>query len=281
MPLYKVTELQEFLQRLHRGAKRTLSQNFLVDGNIVDKIVTYSGAQAGDVVIEIGPGPGVLTEALLAKGCKVIAIELDEEFARALSRFAGQDNLLVLSQDVLDASFPELVSTYASSQRVCRIVSNIPYHITKEIFLKIARTCPHPFEAILMVQEEVAHKLTKEPISSSLFAMQLAVFGSVSWGFRVSRSCFYPQPSVHSAVLTYRSHEPSIADSCKRDQFLSCLAKVYGQRRKTLVSTLCREYGYDRAAVEHWLCQNGLSITSRPDELDLMAWQQLYAQIER
>lgn len=269
MPLHRKSELQTFLDSLGRGAKRTLSQNFLIDGNIVQKILNISGCKAGDTLIEIGPGPGVLTEAFVERGAHVVAIELDSDFAKNLSRF---NDVTVIESDVLKVSLQECIARHFKEDAVVHIVSNVPYHITKELLLKIATECRHPTSSVLMVQEEVARKLTLDPISSSLLAMTLHMYGDFQYEASVSKTCFYPVPQVDSALLTFQSHPPRILDQKQREDFLSFLKLVYQQRRKALVGVLARSTSFSKEYLEDALEQMHLSKTARPDELSFEQW---------
>jgi 16S rRNA (adenine1518-N6/adenine1519-N6)-dimethyltransferase len=283
MPVYRISELQSYLSSLNRGSKRTLSQNFLIDGNIVQKILSFVSCTAGDVVIEIGPGPGALTEGLLQKGLSVIAIELDDDFAATLGRLQSQmtGSLQVFNEDVLAVSFPDIQKKYLPKNQPIHIVSNMPYHLTKEILQKIGKTCPHPFEAILMVQEEVARKVTSPSPQSSLMTLELSLFGSFSYLASIPKGCFFPKPKVDSALISYVSHPPMIESSLILEQFIGCLSKVYQHRRKALVGLLEKESFVSREIIETWLIQKGFSKTARPDELTLPLWIDLFHHIRQ
>lgn len=280
MPLYRLTELQAFLSELGRGAKRTLSQNFLIDGNIVRSIVKHVDVSAGDRVVEIGPGPGVLTEALLDQGIHVVAIELDSDFATHLPRLVskGKGELTVIESDVRKVFFPELIDHTYSSKQVVHVVSNIPYHLTKEILLAIATGCRHPFQAVLMVQEEVARKLAFHPPSHSLLSTQLNLYGKITYLERISRHCFYPEPHVDSALICFRSHPPLLLEE-QQSEFFSLLSLAYQHRRKSILGVLASKKFAKREELEKLLCEKGIASSIRPDELSLSQWVELFLHI--
>jgi 16S rRNA (adenine1518-N6/adenine1519-N6)-dimethyltransferase len=128
MALYKRSELLQFLDSIGAKPNSRLSQNFLIDTTVLDKIVSLAEVAPGDLVFEIGPGPGVLTEKLLAMGCEVIAIEKDPVFAKALTRFHS-DRLHVVCADALDFNF--------KGRRKAKVVANLPYHLTTPIIEKL------------------------------------------------------------------------------------------------------------------------------------------------
>ena len=231
-----------------------------------------------EVIIEIGPGPGVLTEAFLQKEIDVIAIELDRDFARELPRLetSTSGRLSVLESDVLKVDLEELAKKVLVRQPVVRIVSNIPYHLTKEILLHTAKSCPHPFHAVFMVQEEVARKLTSQQASESLLVNELMLFGDIVYSAFIPKSCFIPMPHVDSALITYRSHPPLIQDQSKREQFLSCMEIAYQHRRKSIASLLSKRGVCEKGMIESWLIEKGFSPTARPDELTLREWIELF-----
>ncbi len=140
MPIYKPSELKAFLDVLHVRPNKKLSQNFLIDGNVLDKIVVRAGVVSGDTVVEIGPGPGALTEKLLACGCTVIAIEKDPVFAESLARFSS-DKLSIICGDALDCDIEQLLQqilvqqTRAHNQKAKRDILHEMQDLIKLYFL--------------------------------------------------------------------------------------------------------------------------------------------------
>jgi len=246
MPLYRPSELIAFLHSLHIRPKKSLSQNFLIDGNIVHKII--ESVPDGSYVVEIGPGPGVLTESLLAKGFKVLAIEKDDVLATALPRLdeTGQ-HLKVVHQDVLE---------YSLSEKSI-IVANLPYSLTTPIFKWIIKQHAFVERAIVMVQQEVAERLLKPP--TSYLQVLLSCAFDLQYLCHVSKKCFLPIPKVDSAVLILQHKQQAI------DIPQEVLAYVFSQKRKTLLSSLSRFYPKEQLAKRFE--DLGLLTKVRPEQL--------------
>src|SRR6185295_5359624 len=164
MPLYRPSELRTFLDSLGVRAKKSLSQNFLVDGNIVKKIIQLAQVTSIDTILEIGPGPGVLTEELVQHAKRVIAVEMDRAFAEALHRLSGVE---VVSCDILKfdmSCLPEKT----------KVVANIPYHITTPIIEQMVAS-RRIQSATLMVQKELAERIAAKPATREFSSLSLFV----------------------------------------------------------------------------------------------------------
>src|SRR3990167_1082359 len=194
-----LSELIPFLDQIGLRPKKFLSQNFLIDRNIVHKILRLAEIQPGDIVLEIGPGPGALTAALLNAGASVLAIEKDPVLAQALHRLQTPDHRMhVIAEDALTCSF----STISAH----KVVANLPYHITTPLLEKLFL---HPFSSLtLMMQKEFAHRLLAQPGSKefSSFTLFSQFYTSLQGKFHVPPDCFYPKPTVHSSVIRLDPH---------------------------------------------------------------------------
>ncbi len=266
MPLYRPSELRTFIDSIDAKARKSLSQNFLIDGNILDKIVDAAAVKEGDLVVEIGPGPGALTEALLRQGAEVIAIEMDRLFAPALSRLPGK--LRVFQADILDFPLQELL---AKEGRKAKVVANLPYHISTPILQMLMPMHEELISLTLLVQKEFGARLvaaanTEDYSSLSLFAQY---YTHPRHCFDVKASCFTPKPRVDSSVIQLLLKETE-GDPVS---FFAITRRAFQQRRKMLRSSLKELYSVD--AIESALTQMGLSPQVRPEELSLAAFKQL------
>lgn len=255
-----LSELIPFLKTLGTSPKKGLSQNFLIDSNVAKKIIHTADIQKGDVVLEIGPGPGALTTLLLEAGATVYAIEKDPVFAKALLRLQTQDHRLnVYPADALEYPIHSLPFQ--------KVVANLPYHITTPLLEKFFSAS---FTSLtLMIQKEVATRLfaqsgTKDFGSLTLFA---AYYATLKSKFTVSSHCFYPKPSVDSAVIHLLARQ---LPSHPPEQFFPIMRKAFQQRRKRL-STSLQEF-FPSEEIKKALHALHLREDARPEMLSLDEW---------
>ncbi len=271
MRIFRPSELKEFLEVEGVAALKGLSQNFLIDGNIIRKILAAARVEEGDAIIEIGPGPGALTEALLEQGASVIAIELDRKFAKLLERLQTPDHRLTVFQE--DALKTDLKKLFSKGKRA-KLVSNLPYHLTTPL---IERFLPlhHQLESLtVMVQKEVGQRMTALPGTKNTSSLSLFVrlFSDPRYCFDVSPSCFYPKPSVTSAVVQLLLHAPlAKVDPVK---FEKLLRTVFGKRRKMLRSSLKGLVETDR--IPAIFERTGIAAEARPEELSMEQFLTFY-----
>lgn len=274
--MYRPTDLQAFLKEWGLEAKKGLSQNFLIDGNIIEKIVRTAKVDKGDVVLEIGPGPGALTQALLAKGANVLAVEKDPTFAQALSRLQTPDQRLEVAQaDIL--TFPLLEFLQKLQGKKCKVVANLPYHITTPILTRLLPLFETVESLTIMVQKEFAERLSaaKDTSAYSSFTVFVQFYGHLDKTFTVSSHCFYPRPKVDSAVVHCELHPPLLEKNA--ENFFQLTRTAFGQRRKMLKSSLKSLYGSEN--VEQALNKIGLSPQSRPENLSIQEFLALYKEL--
>ncbi|MCE5295173.1 MAG: 16S rRNA (adenine(1518)-N(6)/adenine(1519)-N(6))-dimethyltransferase RsmA [Chlamydiales bacterium] len=264
MARFRPSELQEYLRSIGAKPEKGMSQNFLIDGNILDKIIALADVQSDDVVVEIGPGPGALTERLLETGCQVVAIEKDPIFAKAL---ASLDNprLTVHTADVLEFD----LNGFSNA----KVVANLPYNITTPILQKILPMQEVFTSVTVMVQEEVARRLcfdcaVKDFVAFTLF---LQYYSKPQYGFTVSPQCFFPAPRVHSSVIRLNLEKRFQAED--EAFFFDLINTAFSQRRKMIKATLKAKV--DVHKIEEALLKIGKPITARPEELTLEEWVSL------
>jgi len=273
MSLYKPSALKAFLAEIGAAPIKFLSQNFLIDGNIVRKIVKFADIKAGDSVLEIGPGPGVLTEELLAQGAQVFAVEKDRKFASALKRLQTEDKRLIVFEDDALEWDP---ASHLNPQT--KLVANLPYNITTPI---LTHFLPRRelFQTItVMVQKEVAERLLAHPGSKAYGSLSVFVqfYSDPIKGFTVQPACFYPAPKVQSAVVQFRLKTPPITAV---DSFFEMTRCAFGQRRKMVHTTLKKLYPLDR--IEEGLKKIDKGLKVRPEELSLADFLVLFEVINQ
>jgi len=252
-----LSDLISFLKSVDVRPRKSLSQNFLVDPNILRKIVDLAEIEPGEPVLEIGAGPGSLTSALLAKGARVYAVELDPIFAGALERFQN-GNLNVFQADILKFPIEKLPKNI-------KVVANLPYHITSPI---LERLFASSFSSItIMVQKEVADRMASAPGSKDFGSLSVFVqfYSKIAGSFIVPPACFYPQPKIDSTVIRLNSTPPPEVDPVK---FFGFVHKAFQQRRKMITSSL----GLPKEAVRNVLVSIGARPDARPETLSLDQW---------
>jgi 16S rRNA (adenine1518-N6/adenine1519-N6)-dimethyltransferase len=274
MSMYKPTELRDFLQQLGIEPKKVLSQNFLIDGNVIRKIMATAHVEAGDLVLEIGPGPGSLTEALLREGATVLAVERDEVLAKALGRFSEIGSLHVHCDDIMEFPIEQSLKSLLKPGQKAKVIANLPYHLTTAIIEKLIEMHDVISSLTLMVQKEVAERYTAHPHTKEYGSLTIFLnfYSTVHYAFTVSNQCFHPAPKVHSAVVNFELHPPrQVSDPVA---FFKLTRTAFGHRRKMLRGSL-RDL-YAPAAVTAALEKIGCPPLARPEELSLEQFVALF-----
>jgi len=247
--------------------KSRLGQNFLIDVQAAQRIVAALGDVADRTVVEIGPGRGAITNALAARAGHVLAIELDRDLAAELRGRFAPDRVAVIEQDVLEFDFAA-ASAQAGGQ--LRVGGNLPYYITSPILLHLARSHAALESAVLMVQREVADRVTASPGSRDygLLSATVQMYGPVEQLFTLPPSAFSPPPKVHSTVFRWR-FSPRFAElGVEETGFQRFLRQVFAQKRKTLANNL-RVAGVTQADASAALAQAGIDSRARAEALSL------------
>lgn len=280
MPIYKPTELRQFLDELNIRPKKGLSQNFLIDGNIIRKIVDVSNVHSDDVVLEIGPGPGSLSEALLDTGAQVIAVEKDATLAKALERLqAPNQHLEIVCDDILNFPIEEKLAPYLTNNHKAKVIANLPYHLTTPILVNLVARRKTIGSLTLMVQDEVARRFTAQPGTSDYgsFTLFLNFYTSPRYAFQVSKNCFYPVPNVQSAVVILDLKEPPKLSN--EINFFILTRTAFQQRRKMLRTSLRSLYNPELVAEA--LIASGLNPQARPENLSLEDFIHLFEKLSQ
>lgn len=257
--------LRALLERHGLWTRRALGQHFLVDRNIVTKIVQASGAGPEDRVFEVGPGLGVVTRPLGETARQVLALELDERLLPVLAQvLSGLGNVRVVPGDILRADLPALLG-----EGPWLVVANLPYYITTPAISRLLAQGERFGRMTLMVQREVAARLASPPGSKDYGSLSVHAqsWRRVEVTFAVPASCFYPPPQVESAVVVLDPLETPVVLPERRAQFEAVVRAAFGQRRKRLGNALASGLGLPRPEVDRRLEQVGISPGRRAEEL--------------
>ncbi|EGL36741.1 16S rRNA (adenine(1518)-N(6)/adenine(1519)-N(6))-dimethyltransferase RsmA [Oribacterium sp. oral taxon 108] len=259
------------LQRTNFQFKKQFGQNFLIDSSVLDHIISYAKIQKEDLVIEIGPGIGTLTEALCEHAGQVIAIEIDDKLIPILEEnLAGKENFRLLHQDVLKVDFTELLKEYPSFSSV-KVVANLPYYITTPILMDLLEK-KLPLKSItVMVQKEVALRMKAAPGTKDYGALSLAVqyYSEPAIVQEVPPHCFIPRPNVSSSVIHLRLHKKAPVSVQDPALLFKTIKFSFMQRRKTLVNALASGFHLDKRQLQDLLSSLSYPENVRGETLSL------------
>jgi 16S rRNA (adenine1518-N6/adenine1519-N6)-dimethyltransferase len=263
---------QHDLQPIHgRG------QNYLCDPSVVVRMIEVADVREGDSVLEVGPGPGVLTEELIGQGAKVLAVELDTKLARLLEERLGGKTLDVINADIMDSSNAELFERMGEPEKGYKVVANLPYSITSDILRRFVTEEPKPSSFTVMVQREVADRITAKPPKMSLLSVVIQLYGEPRKIVNVPASSFHPKPKVDSAVLhvSLRSKKKlqEITRQMDPEEILKVASLGFSEKRKQLKNTLSRRFPKD--VVESALSSAKIVPSERPERLTVEDWVRL------
>ena len=248
-------------------AKRSLGQNFLSDPNVVRRILEAFNASGSDVVLEIGPGRGALTEGLVDAAGRLFVLEFDDEFAgRLRERFRDRNNFTLLHGDALEVDF-----TSISPGHTLRLISNLPYNISTAILQRLFDQAEAFDDCVLMFQREVADRISAGPGSKDrgyLSVLTEAHF-DVTRLFDVAPDAFIPRPKVWSTVVRL---EPTRRTVPARSEFARLVAAGFAQRRKTIANNLKSFSESHREALD----RSGIDPNRRAETLSLDEWLRLH-----
>jgi len=255
--------------------RRSAGQNFLVDKNILQKIVLSADLKTSDNVLEIGPGLGILTEQLLETAKKVVSVELDRTLNYVLKQeFRKNKNyskLMIVNQDALELK-PVDIEDFFDHQPY-KIVANIPYNITSKILRKFLEFKYPPTEMVLMVQKEVAERLVSIPGEMSKLAISAQFYSDIEIVSTVSRKCFIPAPEVDSSIvkLTIKNKFPEIDVK----KFFQIIRISFAAKRKQLKNNLANGLHITNSQAEAILTKANIDPTTRAQQLSLDDWVNL------
>ena len=238
--LYNPTNTLEIIRKYGFAFQKRFGQNFLIDGNVVEKIVREAGVTKDDFVLEIGPGIGTMTQILCENAREVAAVEIDKNLIPILQdTLSGYENVTVINEDVLKVDIRSLAEE-KNGGRPIKVVANLPYYITTPIIMGIFESHV-PVESItVMVQKEVAERMQVGPGTKDYGALSLAVqyYAKAQVVLKVPASCFMPRPNVDSAVIKLVRHETPPVSVKSEELMFGIIRAAFNQRRKTLVNAV-------------------------------------------
>lgn len=259
--------VREIIQRDNIKAKKHFGQNFLVDLNILKKIISSSKPD-NENVIEIGPGLGSLTEYLQPVSKKLVCYEIDDDMIDILNeRFPDKDNLTILKQDFMNVNVDKDISTYFNNEDVI-LVANLPYYITTAILTKVLTETPKVKRIYVMVQKEVAQRLSGKPSTKDYNSLSVFIqyYTNVRMLFNVPPQSFIPAPNVDSTVIEIIRKDELIPLHNEKF-FHKFVQSIFSQRRKTMYNNIKNNFKFTKEQIEDIYNKNNISLNVRSEAL--------------
>lgn len=259
-------------------AKKAYGQNFLADRSVVQVILETAAPKPGEVILEIGPGTGVLTQALVASGARVVAVEADADLMPALQeRFNFSPDFLLGDILALRATDPTIGGRLKDNDYA--LVANIPYNITSALLEDFLTRSPRPTRMILMLQKEVTERLTARPPKMGLLSVVCQLYADVRRIKSVPRGAFRPMPKVDSAVIELRLH--SLNEGVEPEEVIRLAKAAFSSPRKQLHGNLSGAGYGDAETIKKALEVQGIRTDARAETLTIDDWIALWTKLRR
>ncbi len=258
-----------------KSLKKSLGQNFLRDEGVIEEIIIAASLDCSDVVFEVGPGDGALTQRLLETGVHVVAIETDGDLIPTLrKRFDGHENLTLLHEDIRMFNVPQFLAD--NNIATYKVVANLPYYITSMIIRIFLESQLPPKEMTIMVQKEVAQRIIARSGNHTLLSLSVQYFGQPDIVLTVPAEAFDPVPQVDSAVLhvsDIKSYGGCTPESTKA--FFRVLRAGFSAKRKKVVSNLSNSLGIPKEQLQKFFTELNIVHEARAQEMSMQQWKDL------
>jgi 16S rRNA (adenine1518-N6/adenine1519-N6)-dimethyltransferase len=266
-----ISALKQLMEEQGLKPNKGFGQNFLIDQNILQKIIETADIKPTDTILEVGPGLGVLTRALAASARKVIAVEKDRNMVQLLQTTLKEvKNVQIVQGDILETDIQDL------APKTYKVVANIPYYITSPLIRKFLEVNPPaggpPTDMVLMVQKEVAQRICSKVPDMNLLAVSVQYYATPKIAHIVSKHSFWPAPKIDSAILKITPHEEMPKDA---DAFFNVVKAGFSQPRKQLANNFSKSLDMKREDAETWLKKNNIEPNQRAETLTIQDWKNL------
>lgn len=257
---------------------RRKGQNFLIDKGILEKIIQTATLSLSDVVLEIGPGFGILTKELAKRTKRVVAVEIDKQLAKILREiFKNDKNVEIIEKDILKIPDVLLNSLKKEGKGSYKIVANLPYQITSPVLWRFFSKEPKPSLMILLIQKEVAQRIKALPGEMNLLAILVQFYSEPKIITYISKDSFWPKPKVDSALILLKPRPCKYIDDPIKEKELFQLVKLgFSNRRKQLKNNLVRMLKAEKEKIDEVFRTIGLDLKIRPQNLKIEDWVKLY-----
>jgi len=260
--------IKELLSKYETRPSKGLGQNFLIDKNVLEKIIKVSEIKKTDTVLEVGPGMGVLTQKLAEKARRIVAVEKDETMIEVLKETVNDfNNIEVISEDILQIDLAQY------TKKPYKVIANIPYYLTSPLIRKFLESKNQPEEMVLMLQKEVAQRICSKPPEMSLLAVSVQYYAKAKIEFYVSKNCFWPAPKIDSAIIKITPNRKF--DKIESDSFFEIVKAGFSHPRKQLIGNLSKKLKLNKQQTGKWLEDNGIGSNQRAETLGIIDWTNL------
>ena len=270
-----LAETRRLLRQSDLRARKGLGQHFLIDGGVLETVIDAAELKLDDLVVEVGPGLGILTKELAQKAGRVVAIELDDKLAALLRKtLASFNNVTIVNGSVLKIEPQELVEG-----QDYKVVANLPYYITSPVLRHFLGAGAKPQTMVVMVQKEVAEAIAAGPGDMSLLSVSVQFYGEPKIVASVPADSFYPAPEVSSAILKIEVYpEPKV--DVDEAGFFDTVRAGFAAPRKQLANSLAKGLGQDKNTVLPFLQKAQIDPQRRAETLTIGEWAQLWRVLE-
>lgn len=268
------------LAALELAARKGLGQHFLTDRGALSKIVAAADITPADTVVEVGPGLGILTEKLLERAGRVIAVELDRGLAKALEEeFSHRPNLTVITEDILALPPGSLLAAVGAAGPY-KVVANLPYYITSAVLRHFLESARRPSLMVVMVQREVARSIVAAPGDLSLLGLSVQLFGEPRIVGRVPAGSFYPPPKVESAIVKILPYAEPAVPQAELPGFFVLARAAFCAARKQVQNSLVQGLSMEKSEIISRLAAAGVQPSRRAETLSIAEWMRLWREFK-
>jgi 16S rRNA (adenine1518-N6/adenine1519-N6)-dimethyltransferase len=278
MDLASKPKVKNLLKKYRLRPSKGLGQNFLVNRGAVNRIINAADLKPGDIVLEIGPGLGVLTQALVEKAKKVIAVEKDPNLARILNNELKRmkvKNVKVIQGDIL-----KILNSKLPIPNSYKVIANLPFYLTAPVIRKFLEAEAQPKLMVLIIQKEVAQRICAKVPDMNLLAVSVQFYAQPKVISYIPRKSFWPQPEVDAAIIKivpYKAvpYQCLRHDTGLRKQFFKIVRSGFSQPRKQLINNLFEKLKVDKIKIGSWLWKSNIQPSQRAETLSIKDWLKL------